>query len=316
MRETVVSDKLIDRLVPGYKGLAQNWECDVNNHLNVSHFFGRSSDHAFYMRHALGLLPRQMAAEQRGTVALEEHARFHTEVRAGGMMVGRSAPVEIGEKTMTVYHEFRDPHDNLLTSFKTIIGHFDLQARRLTPWSEATLEKAHRLRIDLPDHAAPKFVAPGKPAKPIALEQTLAECFLRSGGNGVNSWECDQFGHMNTMFYIRRQSEAVPHFWTEMGLDLNAIIKGGNGFVVGEMRIAYLSELREGDMVDTYSAVREVDDKTVLAEHRMYNVETGDLSARTVTRAVYFDSKARRAASWPDEMRDLLQAHCVSLAAN
>ena len=35
------------RLVPGYKGIAQNWECDINNHLNVSHFFGRSSDHAF-----------------------------------------------------------------------------------------------------------------------------------------------------------------------------------------------------------------------------------------------------------------------------
>ena len=56
----------------------------------------------------MGLLPRQMVADRRGTVALEEHARFHREVRAGGMMVGRSAPVEIGEKTMTVYHEFRD----------------------------------------------------------------------------------------------------------------------------------------------------------------------------------------------------------------
>ena len=308
-----MSDSLIESLVPGYKGLAQNWECDVNNHLNVSHFFGRSSDHAFYMRHALGLSPRQMVADQRGTVALEEHARFHKEVRAGGMMVGRSAPVEIGEKTMTVYHEFRDPHDNLLTTFKTVIGHFDLQARRLTPWREDTLQRADKLRIDLPAHAVPKFVAPGRPAKLIALSQTLAEGFLRSGGNGINAWECDQFGHMNTMFYIRRQSEAVPHFWTELGIDLKSVIAGGNGFVVGEMRIAYLSELREGDMVDTYSAVREVDDKTVLAEHRMYNVETGDLSARTVTRAVYFDSKRRRAAPCPDAMRALLEENCVRL---
>ena len=62
----------IDKLVPGYKGLAQNWECDMNNHLNVSHFFGRSSDHAFYMRHALAMSPRQMVADARGTVALEE----------------------------------------------------------------------------------------------------------------------------------------------------------------------------------------------------------------------------------------------------
>jgi acyl-CoA thioester hydrolase len=306
--------RFIDTLVQGYKGIAQNWECDMNNHLNVSHFFGRSSDHAFYMRHALAMSPRQMVADRRGTVALEEHARFHREVRAGGMMIGRSAPVEIGEKTMTVYQEFRDPQGRLQTSFKTVIGHFDLEARRLTPWSDETLARAHALRIDLPDHAAPKFVAPGRPAKPIALTQTLADGFFKSGGNGINAWECDQFGHLNTMFYIRRQTEAVPHFWAELGFDLPTIFKGGNGFVVGEMRVAYLNELREGDMVDTYSAVREVDDKTVLAEHRMYNVETGDLSARTVTRAVFFDAATRRACAWPDAMRAKLEARCIDIA--
>ena len=307
---------LIAKLVPGYKGIAQNWECDVNNHLNVSHFFGRSSDHAFYMRHALGMSPRQMVAERRGTVALEEHARFHREVRAGGMMVGRSAPVEIGEKTMTVYHEFRDQKDNLLTTFKTMIGHFDLEARRLTPWSDETQERARALRIDLPAPAAPKFVAPGQKTKPIGLAQTQAEGFFRSGGNGINSWECDQFGHLNTMFYIRRQTEAVPHFWEELGFDLKQIITGGNGFVVGEMRVTYLNELREGDMVDTYSAVRGVDDKTVLAEHRMYNVETGDLSVRTLTRAVYFDAKTRRAFPWTDAMRATLEARCIAPTEN
>ena len=299
------------KLVPGYKGIAQNWECDNNHHLNVSHFFGRSSDHAFYMRHAMAMSPRQMVTDRRGTVALEEHARFHREVRAGGMMVGRSAPVEIREKTMTVYHEFRDQNDNLLTSFKTLIGHFDLEARHLTPWRDETLARAHALRIDLPDHAAPKFVAPGRPAKPIALAQTLSDGFLRSGGNGINAWECDQFGHLNTMFYVRRQTEAVPHFWEELGFDMEAIVIGGNGFVVGEMRIAYLNELREGDMVDTYSAVREVDDKTFLAEHRMYNVETGALSACTMTRGIFFDSKTRRACKWPDELRAKLEAHCI-----
>jgi acyl-CoA thioester hydrolase len=308
-----MGDELIERLVLGYQGLAQNWECDVNNHLNVSHFFGRSSDHAFFMRHALGLSPRQMVEERRGTVALEEHARFHKEVRAGGMMIGRSAPVEIGRKTMTVYHEFRDPHDNLLTTFKTIIGHFDLRARRLTPWPDDTLKRAAALRIDLPAHAAPKFVASGLPAKPIELRQTQQEGFIRTGGNGINSWECDQFGHLNTMFYIRRQTEAVPHFWTQIGLDLKTIIGGGHGFVVGEMRVAYLNELREGDMVETYSAIREVEANNVLAEHRMYNVETGDLSARTFARAVYFDAEKRRACPWPDEMRALLQSHQLNL---
>ena len=35
----------IDRLIPGYRGVAQSWECDLMGHLNVSHYFGRASDH-------------------------------------------------------------------------------------------------------------------------------------------------------------------------------------------------------------------------------------------------------------------------------
>ena len=300
------------QLVPGYKGLAQNWECDMNNHLNVSHFFGRSSDHSFFTRQALALSPRQLAKDQRGTVALEEHARFHAEVRAGGLMIGRSAPVEINEKTMVIYAEFRDSTHRLLTSFRTLIGHFDLQARRLIPWPDETLALAEKMRIELPPHAQPKHVPAGAPPKPIPLADTLTAGFRRTGATGINSWECDQFGHMNTMFYIRRQTEAVPHFWTELGVDLQQTYRNGNGFVVGEMRVSYVNELREGDMVETYSALREVNDKNVLAEHRQYNVETGELSARTVTRAVYFDSKTRRACAWPDEMRRIFEQNIVS----
>ena len=296
------------QLIAGYQGIAQNWECDANDHLNVSHFFGRASDHSFFTRHALAMSPRQMVEDRRGTVALEEHARFHAEVRAGDLMIGRSAPVDIGEKTMSVYYELRTPAGALLTTFKTLIGCFDLDARKLVPWTDETLARTHALKIDLPSHAAPKFVDAGKPIAQISLADTKNDGFQRSGGNGVNSWECDQFGHMNTMFYIRRQTEAMPHFWRQVGMDMHA---DNNGFVVGEMRITYLQEAREGDMVEMWSALRAVGDKTALVEHRMYNVETGALSANTLTRTVYFDRQTRRACPWSDTVRARLQAACI-----
>ncbi|MGC6534500.1 MAG: thioesterase family protein [Parvibaculales bacterium] len=305
-------EALLARLVPGYQGLAQSWECDINNHLNISHFFGRSSDHAFFMRHAMAMSPRQLAADQRGTVALQEHVRLHREVRAGGLMVGRGAPVEINEKTMVMYHEFRDAAAHLLCSFRTIIGHFDLQARKLTPWRAETLAAAEKLRIDLPAHAEPKYVPTQAKNSPVPLEETLAAGFRRSGGTGINSWECDQFGHMNTMFYIRRQTEGVPHFYEDIGLDLPAMFKSGRSFVVGEMRADYINELREGDMVEGYAAIRAVDDKSLLFELRLYNVETGEMAARTLARTVHFDSQTRRACAWSDAHRALIEENIIA----
>jgi acyl-CoA thioester hydrolase len=291
----------IDRLIPGYRGVAQSWECDLMGHLNVSHYFGRASDHSAFTRFKLGMGPREMAALNRGTVALEEHGRFLQEVKAGGMMVGRSAPFEIGERTMGIYQEFRDADDTLLTSFKTLIGHFDTANRKLIPWTAKTLELAHGAKIDLPDHAAPAHVPAGSRVTPMSLAQSQEAGFHRIGGNIVNAWECDQFGHMNTMFYIRRQTEAVPHMWHRLGINLSDMRAEGRGFAVGEMRMSYVNELLAGDVVETWTAIREVKEKTLLAEHRLYNAETGQLAAISLVRAVHFDLTTRRAVAWSDE---------------
>lgn len=297
---------MLDNLTLGYRGIAQNWECDMLGHLNVSFYFGRASDQAFFMRHALALKPSQMRAQHRGTVALEEHARFHKEVRAGGLMIGRSAPVACNDKTMTIYHEFRDEHDNLVFTNKALIGHFDTKNRKLVPWSDETRAAAAALRVDLPDHAAPKFLAANGRVTQASRAQSEADGFVHCGGAAVNSWECDQFGHMNTMFYVRRMTEAAPHLWHNIGISLRDAIDEGRGSVVGEFCVSYLDEVHAGDMVDTYSALIELDEKTALIEHRLFNVETGALSALARLRVVHFDLRQRRASPWPASVHDAM----------
>lgn len=304
-------DALIAKLWPGYGGVAQTWECDLMGHLNISHYFGRSSDHASFTRLAMGMAPREMVANHRGTVALEEHGRFHREVVAGGTMIARSAPVEIGQRTMTMYQEFRDPKNNLQACFKTLIGHFDTQARKLVPWSDKTRALAEAARIDLPDHAAPRHLPAGGRIAPMTRDDSMAAGFQRLGGTSVNSWECDQFGHMNTMFYVRRQTEVARFMWHNIGIDIDAMNGQGRGFVVGEMRVSYMSEVLEGDVVETYTGIREMTDKSVRVEHRLFNAETGALSALAQVRVIHFDLNSRRATNWPDDYRALIAANLV-----
>ena len=71
------TQSLIAKLMPGYRGVAQSWECDLMGHLNVSHYFGRSSDHASFTRFNLGMAPRDMVADEAGGSG---HEDFH---RAG-----------------------------------------------------------------------------------------------------------------------------------------------------------------------------------------------------------------------------------------
>ncbi|GIR10246.1 MAG: hypothetical protein CM15mP21_5080 [Hyphomicrobiales bacterium] len=84
-----------------------------------------------------------------GTVALEEHCRFHREVTSGGMMIGRSAVIEPRERTMVVYQEFRDAKDALQASFPNRNWIFDTKARRLMPWPRPR-EKAAKLTMICP----------------------------------------------------------------------------------------------------------------------------------------------------------------------
>ena len=299
------------RLIDGYRGIVQTWECDILNHLNVSHHFGRASDQAFFLRHALGLSPQKMRAQNRGTVALEEHARFHREICAGEIFYGHTAPCELNERTMLAFSEFRNGQDELVTSVRTLVGHFDLTTRRLIPWSTVTRQAFAHHVVPLPDYAAPRYIAAAHYSDKNALSDstqgsTQAEGFIRTGATGINPWECDQFGHMNTMFYVRRQTEAAPNFWHQIGLPRQHMEQHGKGFVVGEMRLHYLAELKAGDLVASWSGLRECNSKSMLIEHRLFNVETDRLSARSFVCAVCFDLKRRRAIPIPDDVRSLL----------
>ncbi|MDX5365767.1 MAG: thioesterase, partial [Alphaproteobacteria bacterium] len=73
-----------------FRGTVNTWECDEVGHMNVQFYVARASDAAFYLRHALGLSPSHVKVERRAMVAIEEHIRFHRELRAGDIMNMRS----------------------------------------------------------------------------------------------------------------------------------------------------------------------------------------------------------------------------------
>ena len=216
-------------------------------------------------------------------------------------MIGRSAVIEPRERTMVVYQEFRDAKDALQASFRTVIGFFDTKTRRFDAVARGNARKSRQS-----DHQSARLCGPftraaGGAIGQISREVSIAEGFFGSG-TGVNI-ECDQFGHMNTMFYVRRQTEA-GHFWQLLGMTSPASSHRAR-LCCQRLRMNYINELYEGDMVETLSVLREVSDRGARVEHRLYNVGTGALSAVSDTSLVCFDL-SRKSTPWPTHVRTLL----------
>jgi len=142
-----------------FRGSVNTWECDEVGHMNVQFHVARASDAAFYLRHALGLSPSRVRAEGRAMVAIEEHIRFHRELRAGDIMNMRSRPVELRDRTMVSFHElFNSASGETAATAVALSGHFDLESRKLVPWPEEARAAAAPFAGPLPPHAEPRSV--------------------------------------------------------------------------------------------------------------------------------------------------------------
>lgn len=298
-----------------FRGTVNTWECDEVGHMNVQFYVARASDAAFWLRHALGLAPSQVRAEGRAMVALEEHFRFHRELRAGDLMHMRSRPVKLRERTLVSYHElFNSASGETAATIVAVSGHFDLEKRRLIPWPAEAHDKAAPFLAPLPPHAEPRSVAREVRIAPLTLAEAEARGFIEIYRGAVMPWECDDFGHMNSRFYMARFSDGAGHLWQALGMDKRHMQEKRRGTVVLEMRLNYLREVRSGAMLIVRSTLTRLDGKTLTFAHFMFDAETGETVATGEAIAVMLDLDARKTVAFTDEERARLAPQVRALA--
>jgi acyl-CoA thioester hydrolase len=118
----------------------------------------------------------------------------------------------------------------------------------------------------------------------------------------VYPWHCDQMNHMNVMWYVGKFDEATWQFFAGIGLSRSRLSKEGTGMAAVEQRIEYKRELHAGDLITIRSAALEITKKSIRFCHEMSNDETGELAARTILVAVYFDTSARKSRPIPADI--------------
>jgi acyl-CoA thioester hydrolase len=274
-------------LVPTFTTAVNTWQCDENAHLNVQFYTEFGHEASAHLLHRLGLGPRAQAAKGLNLRATEDHIRYLREFRVVDAVEVRSAPVEVGEHTLTVYHEVRNPADNTLAS--TIRRRLECDR----PWPAAFRAQAEAANVDLPTSARPRSVGLA-PLPTIRFDDCTRIGLVNVGRTVIKPKECDEHGRLLPRHQFGRYSDAAPWLWNHMGFDRSAMQERGEGTVVVETLHSYRAPLQAGALLVIMSGLADYTDKILRLMHFAFDAESGTLAACSEGIGMKFDQKNRK----------------------
>ncbi len=281
-------------LAPTFATAVNTWQCDENDHLNVQFYTEFGHEASAHLLHRLGFGPRAQRAADATVRISDDHIRYLREFRAVDTVEVRSAPVEVSDHELTLYHEVRNPADGTVAS--TI-------RRRVVsdkPWPAAMRERAEKARLTLPTAARPRSV--GTLALPdLSLAQAGPIGLIDVGRSVVKPDECDERGEFLPRHHFGRYSDGASWIWNHLGFDRAAMQKRQEGSVVVEMLNHYRRPLRAGDLIVVKSGLADFSDKILKFTHFLFDAESGMLAACAEAVGMKFDQKIRKIMTFSAE---------------
>ena len=119
----------------------------------------------------------------------------------------------------------------------------------------------------------------------------------------VMPMHCDIYGHMNVRHYAALFDDAGWHMFGKVGVSLEDLHARGLGSVVATLTIDFHHELKAGQLTLVTGAFTRVGEKSFSYEMRLYASDSMTHCATQKTVEVCFDTKARRSAPLPDDVR-------------
>lgn len=295
-------------LIPTFTSAVNTWQCDENDHLNVQFYTEFGHEASAHLLAHLGLGPRAQRAAGLRLRAVDDHIRYLREFREIDPVQVVSAPVEVGERHLLVYHEIRNPSDGKVAA--TMRRRIDCDR----PWPDAVRARAEAGRVELPEQARQRSV--GKIALPdMALGDAGRIGLIEVGRSVVAPAECDEHGAFLPHHQFGRYSDAAPFLWNHLGFDRGAMQERQEGTVMVEMLNHYRHPLHAGDLLVGMSGLASFTDKVLTFTHFLFEAETGTLAACAEAIGMKFDQRIRKIMTFTNDDRARLGERQLHLAA-
>ena len=117
--------------------------------------------------------------------------------------------------------------------------------------------------------------------------------------SSVQTWECDQMGHMNVQFYVAREVEGIAALSGALGLRPRATGISQATLIPHDQHIRFHRELRPGAPYVMHGGVLQARSEGVVLMQEMKHAQTGDTAATFVTYAQWSDIEYRSGLPLP-----------------
>ena len=134
---------------------------------------------------------------------------------------------------------------------------------------------------------------------------------------GVNTWECDEMGHMNVRFYVARFMEGLAGLALRLGLPEAFRAQATATLLVRDHHLRFLREARAGAPLHMTGGVIALGDTDAALLQVLVHTRTGEPCATAITRVSHC-SPSGREFPWPARTRaaaDALQMEVPAFAA-
>ena len=131
---------------------------------------------------------------------------------------------------------------------------------------------------------------------------------------GVNTWECDEMGHMNVRFWLAKALEALGGLAVRLGMPAAFTGRGGATLVVRDQHMRFLREARAGVSLSATGGVLdmgETDARLLIVLRHM----SGEPAATFQIVVSHVTADDLRPFPWPQRARDAAQALKVEVPA-
>ena len=130
---------------------------------------------------------------------------------------------------------------------------------------------------------------------------------------GVNTWECDENGHMNVRFYVVKAMEALAGLAAALGMPRAYAPNANATLLVREQHIRFRREAHPGAALHIRGAVLEMDETDARLLLVMYHSTTGEPAATFQTVVSHVTPRGGRPFPWSSRTRERAAALTTSL---
>ena len=120
---------------------------------------------------------------------------------------------------------------------------------------------------------------------------------------GVNTWECDEMGHMNVRFYVAKAVEGLATLAALIGMPEAFCADANSTLLVREQHIRFLKEAHAGAALHMIGGVVEISESEARLVQLLIHSNSGEIAASFQTVVVHATARDGVAFPWTDRTR-------------